>query len=53
MPGRKIEIALESLSGNATRVRAVASLGFMRYDTATADEIIKQTEKSIIGLASR
>lgn len=44
--GREIEIQLESLSPNTTRMRTVARNGFF-YDSATATEIILQTEKSL------
>lgn len=42
--GRDIEIQLERLSANTTRMRTVARNGFF-YDSATATEIILQTEK--------
>lgn len=45
---REIEIQLEPLSANATRMRAVARNGLF-YDSATATEIILQTEKAIGG----
>lgn len=41
---RNIEIAMESLSPNTTRMRTVAKDGLF-YDSATAAEIIYQTEK--------
>ncbi|HEX6827955.1 MAG TPA: DUF3568 family protein [Burkholderiales bacterium] len=41
--GRDIEIELEKLSPNTTRMRAVAKNGLL-YDSATATEIIIQTE---------
>lgn len=41
--GREIEIELERLSANTTRMRAVAKNGLL-YDSATATEIILQTE---------
>lgn len=41
--GREIEIELEKLSPNTTRMRAVAKKGLI-YDSATATEIIIQTE---------
>ena len=41
--GREIEIELEKLSPNTTRMRAVAKNGLL-YDSATATEIILQTE---------
>lgn len=43
---REIEIDLEQLSPNTTRMRAVARSGFF-YDSATATEIIIQTEKAL------
>lgn len=43
--GRDIEIELESLSPNATRMRVTAKDGRLFYDSATATEIILQTEK--------
>ena len=44
--GREIEIQLERLSSNTTRMRTVARSGFF-YDSATATEIIIQTEKAL------
>ena len=41
---REINIELESLSPNTTRIRVTASSGFFR-DSATATEIIMQTER--------
>lgn len=41
---RNIEVAMESLSPNTTRMRTVAKDGIF-YDSATAAEIIYQTEK--------
>lgn len=47
--GRAIEIQLEPLSGNTTRMRVIAkSRGFL-YDSATATEIILQTERVLGG----
>lgn len=46
--GREIEIQLERLSPNTTRMRTVARSGFF-YDSATATEIIIQTEKALNG----
>lgn len=42
---REIELELESLSPNTTRLRATARKGPIFYDSATATEIILQTEK--------
>ena len=44
---RDIEIELESLSPNATRMRVTAKNGGLFYDSATATEIIVQTEKAL------
>lgn len=44
---REIEVELESLTGNTTRMRVVARNGGLFYDSATASEIIAQTEKSL------
>lgn len=43
---RDIEIELESISPNTTRMKAVAKKGPL-YDTATAMEIILQTERAM------
>lgn len=45
--GRDIEIELESLTPNTTRMRAVAKNGLI-YDSATATEIIIQTETVLV-----
>jgi hypothetical protein len=42
---REIEVELESLTANTTRMRVVARDGSLFYDGATASEIIVQTEK--------
>lgn len=47
MPQRAIEVHIEPLSANATRVRAVAKRGMFMHDTATATEIITQTERAL------
>ena len=44
---RDIEIELEALSPNTTRMRVVARNGGLLYDSATATEIILQTEKAL------
>jgi hypothetical protein len=44
--GREIEIQLERLSPNTTRMRTVARNGLF-YDSATATEIILQTERAL------
>ncbi|HEU0290457.1 MAG TPA: DUF3568 family protein [Burkholderiales bacterium] len=45
---REIEVELESLSLNTTRIRTVAKKGFF-YDSATSTEIILQTERALNG----
>jgi len=47
MPQRSIEVHIEPLSPNATRVRAVAKRGMFLHDTATAAEVITQTERAL------
>src|SRR5262245_11033102 len=44
---REIEIQFESLSSNTTRMRVTARSGGLFYDSATATEIILQTEKAL------
>lgn len=44
---REIEITLEPISANATRMRVVARNGGVFYDSATATEIILQTERAL------
>lgn len=44
---REIEVELESLTPNTTRMKVVARQGGVFYDSATASEIIAQTEKSL------
>jgi hypothetical protein len=45
---REIEIELESLSSRTTRMRSTARSGLL-MDSATATEIIIQTEKALGG----
>jgi len=45
---REIEITLEPLSTNATRMRVVARNGGIFFDSATATEIILQTERLLV-----
>lgn len=40
---------LEAISPNITRMRTVAKKGPLFYDSATATEIILQTEKALNG----
>jgi Protein of unknown function (DUF3568) len=47
---REIEVELEVISSNATRMRTVAKQGFFIKDRATATEIILQTEK-VLGVS--
>jgi hypothetical protein len=42
--GRNIEVQIEPISENTTRMRVVAKSGGLFYDSATADEIIQQTK---------
>lgn len=44
---RKIEITLEPISANSTRMRVVARNGSLFFDSATATEIILQTERRL------
>jgi hypothetical protein len=44
---REIEIEFESLSATSTRMKVVARNGGIFYDSATATEIILQTEKQL------
>lgn len=44
---REIEITLEVLSPNSTRMRSITTQGLL-YDSATSLEIVLQTEKRII-----
>jgi hypothetical protein len=44
---RKIEIQLEPISPNTTRMRVVAKGSGLFYDASTAEEIIQQTKKSL------
>ncbi len=44
---RLIEIELEPISPRATRVRIAAKNGGLFYDTATASEIVAQTERQL------
>lgn len=42
---REIEITLETISPNTTRMRVIARNGSVFFDSATATEIILQTER--------
>jgi hypothetical protein len=42
---RDIEIALDVISPNTTRMRTIARKGALLYDSATSTEIILQTER--------
>ena len=44
---RAIEIEIEPISPRATRVRIAAKNGSFFYDSATASEIVAQTERSL------
>jgi hypothetical protein len=43
--GRTIQVQLEPLTSNTTRMRVTATSGGIIYDSATATEIILQTER--------
>lgn len=45
---REIEITLEPISRNTTRMRVIARNGGIFYDSATAVEIIQQTERLLV-----
>lgn len=45
--GRSIEIELEPISRRATRMRVATRNGGLFYDSATANEIVLQTEKML------
>ena len=49
--GRAIEIQLEPISPNTTRMRVTARSSGLIYDSATATEIILQTERIMDGHA--
>ena len=49
---RNIEIEIEPISPRATRVRIAAKNGGFLYDSATASEIVAQTER-VLSSASR
>ena len=44
---RDIEIVLEAISSNSTRMRVIARSNGILYDSATATEIIMQTERML------
>jgi hypothetical protein len=44
---RVIEIEIEPISPRATRLRIAAKNGSLFYDTATANEIVAQTERTL------
>jgi hypothetical protein len=45
---REIEITLERISPNTTRMKVLARDGSVFFDGATAQEIIQQTEKRLV-----
>jgi hypothetical protein len=49
---RLIEIEIEPISARATRMRIAAKNGSFLYDSATANEIVAQTERGL-GAAAR
>jgi hypothetical protein len=46
-PNRSIEIELEPITEHLTRMRITARSTSLLYDTATAQELVQQTEKSL------
>lgn len=44
---RMIEIQIEPISANTTRMRVTAKSSVFHYDSATAEEILQQTKKSL------
>jgi hypothetical protein len=50
---RVIEIEIEPISARATRMRVAAKNGSLFYDTATANEIVAQTERLLASGATR
>jgi hypothetical protein len=50
---RSIEIEVEPISARATRIRIAAKNGGLFYDTATATELIAQTERLLDPAAAR
>ncbi|MFW5431576.1 MAG: DUF3568 family protein [Methylophilaceae bacterium] len=44
---RNIEVEIESISANATRIRVQAKKSTFSYDSATADEIVMQTKRQL------
>jgi len=44
---RTIEIQIEPISTNTTRMRVTAKSSVFSYDSATAEEIIQQTKRSL------
>jgi uncharacterized protein DUF3568 len=46
---RNIEVLLEPISSKSTRMRVTARTGGLLYDSATATEIIIQTDKVLTG----
>ena len=50
---RAIEIEIEPISARATRMRITAKNGSFFYDTATANEIVAQTERLLDSGATR
>lgn len=49
---RDIELELEGLTPNTTRIRAVARINVVLVDSATAVEVVAQIEKALSGLAT-
>ncbi len=46
---RSIELELEAISPKTTRLRSVARKSFFVMDSATAEEVIAQTQRALVG----
>lgn len=46
---RSIELELEAISPKTTRLRSVAHKSFFVMDSATAEEVIAQTQRALVG----
>ena len=44
---RNVEVEIEPISANATRISVTAKKSFFQYDSATADEIVMQTRRQL------
>lgn len=48
-PDRTIEVELDVISTNATRIRSIAKKNILMMDQATASEVISQTQRALGG----